>query len=356
MGAVKSDAYGHGALVCAEVLAACGASWLAVASADEGCQLRANGIKLPILVLSPTPTWAVSTALDHDLDLSVTSLGQLNDLIAQTANQARSAGVHIKIDTGMHRLGFSQESIIEVVNRLKSNPQLRLVSVFSHLAKSDDRSCVTLQNEKFKGSLALFEQAGLRPQFVHLASSEATRRFPFTHYNMVRVGINLFGLEPREVAADLMPVLSLRGRINQIISIEPGESVGYGWTWTAERRTRLAVIPVGYGDGVDRRLSNRIRGLLSGQAMRQVGTISMDQMCFDITDIDSAQEGDVITLIGTELGSEHIKQGLDLDSSCLSLSEWAKILGTITYELACRLRVRLPRIYTRSNSVDVTTV
>ena len=209
------------------------------------------------------------------------------------------------------------------------------------MAKADDLETTKAQDEKFKEVLQLFSDAGLKPSFVHLASSEAARRFPFTRYDMVRVGINLFGLEPKEVSLDLKPVLALRGRINQIKSIGQGESVGYGLTWTAKRPTRLAVVPIGYGDGVDRGLSNQMRGLLAGQFVPQVGTISMDQMIFDVTDVPRAEEGDVITLVGAEMGSV---QG---QAQSLCLAEWASTLGTITYELACRLRIRLPRIYTR---------
>lgn len=341
MGVIKSDAYGHGAVAVGEVLAASGASWLAVASVDEGCQLRAGGIKSPILVLSPTPSWAISTALDYDLDLAITSFHQLSELNSHTQKQKKQVGVHLKIDTGMHRLGFGKKDIAQLIESIKSSRQLKLISVFSHLAKADDLESTKAQDEKFKGVLRLFNDAELKPSFVHLASSEAARRFPFTRYDMVRVGINLFGLEPKEVSSDLEPVLALRGRINQISNISEGESVGYGLTWTAKRPSRLAVVPIGYGDGVDRGLSNQMRGLLVGQFVPQVGTISMDQMIFDVTDVSGAEEGDVITLIGAEIGSE---QG---QNQSLSLAEWARTLGTITYELACRLRIRLPRIYTR---------
>lgn len=352
MGVIKSDAYGHGALVVGEVLAASGAAWLAVASVDEGCQLRSGGIKLPILVLSPTPSWAISTALKHNLDLTITSFNQLNELISQMGKQEKPVGVHLKIDTGMHRLGFSKNAIPKLIDQLKLYPQMKLVSIFSHLAKADDLECTRAQNETFENVLTMFAKAGRAPDFVHIASSEASRRFAFAHHDMVRVGINLFGLEACEVAPDLAPVLALRGRINQTSTIGKGESVGYGLTWTAQRETKLAVVPIGYGDGVDRRLSNRMRGLLSGQVVPQVGRISMDQMMFDITDVAHAEEGDVITLIGSELGSDRgqARRQSRQAKTTITLAEWAQTLGTITYELACRLRIRLPRIYTRSSS------
>ncbi len=169
----------------------------------------------------------------------------------------------------------------------------------------------------------------------HLASGDAARRFPETHYDMVRAGLILYGLEALEASKLVSPAMSVRARINHLSEIEAGESVGYGWTWTAKRRTRLASIPIGYADGVDRRLSNRLTALLLGKPIAQVGRISMDQMLFDITDVPEAQETDVITLIGAD-GEQKIE-----------LATWATMLDTITYELACRMRVRLPRIYTR---------
>jgi alanine racemase len=362
MAVVKSDAYGHGAVAVGEVLAASQVAWLAVASVDEGLQLRAAAIKLPILVLSPTPSWAMSTALDNDLDLAITSGKQLQDLLVESGRGRRSARIHIKVDTGMHRLGFGKDSLDQLIATLKANRNLTLVSIFSHLAKADDLSTTTMQNTVFQEILKCFRDSQLNPQFVHLASSEAARRFPFTRYDMVRVGLNLYGLEAKSVAHDLLPVLALRGRINQISTIEQGQSVGYGLTWTAKRKTKLAVVPIGYADGIDRRLSNRMAGLLAGQQIAQVGTISMDQMSFDITDVPSAQEGDVITLIGSEIGSEQgskqaSKQALNQASDeperrTLHLADWAQTLGTITYELSARLRIRLPRIYTRRSLVN----
>jgi alanine racemase len=350
MAVVKSDAYGHGAIAVTEVLEATGCAWLAVASVDEGWQLRSSQIKLPILVLSPTPSWAISTALDNDLDLAITCMPQLEDLIAQTKQDGRPARVHIKLDSGMHRLGFGRDALPRLALSFKKYPNLKLVSVFSHLAKADDLKTTTVQNEIFETMLCELSNQGLKPQFVHIASSEAARRFPFTRHDLVRVGLNLYGLEPKSPAQDLLPVMAVRGRINQISTIDKGESVGYGLTWKAERASTLAVIPIGYADGVDRGLSNRMCGLLAGRKVAQVGTISMDQMTFDVTDAPSAQEGDVITLIGSEIG---LDENQSQTRQTLNLSDWAQSLGTITYELSCRLRIRLPRIYTRRSMVNL---
>ncbi|HMO23618.1 MAG TPA: alanine racemase C-terminal domain-containing protein, partial [Candidatus Melainabacteria bacterium] len=168
--------------------------------------------------------------------------------------------------------------------------------------------------------------------------SEAAEKFSYTHHDLVRIGIFLYGLRPRGASLDLHPALSVRGRIMSIVEVPEGESAGYNWTWTASRNSRLASIPIGYADGVSRKLSNNIYGYLMGKKIPQAGLISMDQMLFDITDLPEAREGDVITLIGSD---ERAPQ------SPLALAGWAQQLDTITYELACRLRVRLPRIYFR---------
>lgn len=175
------------------------------------------------------------------------------------------------------------------------------------------------------------------PEIVHLASGEAARLHPETHYDLVRVGLYIYGLEAKKVSDVVRPAMSVRGRINQLKEIEAGESIGYGFTWTAKRKTKLASLPIGYADGIERKLSNQINGLLFGRQVKQVGLISMDQMLFDVTDVDQVCVGDVITLIGSEDGSERR----------LYLADWANKLDTITYELASQLRIRLPRMYTR---------
>ncbi|MDP3506788.1 MAG: alanine racemase [Candidatus Melainabacteria bacterium] len=342
MAVVKSDGYGHGASSVAEVLEASseGVDWLGVASIDEGTQLRASGIKLPILILSPTPSWAISTALENKLDITLSSEKQIRDVAA--CGRAR---VHLKIDTGMHRLGVPFEKLEETLKLIKSLDNLELVSVYSHLAKAANEEAVSSQNNLFNQAIALTKHY-FSNVFFHLASSEATI-FPHVHYDLVRVGLYLYGLQPDTVSPDLplRPALSVRARINHINKIAAGQSVGYSWTWTAENETLLASIPIGYADGVDRGLSNRMQGLLMGKTVTQVGRISMDQMLFDISNVPEAQEGDVITLIGSD---SDIERNADNGQTKLTLSQWAETLGTITYELACRLRTRLPRVYTRT--------
>jgi alanine racemase len=347
MGIVKADAYGHGAIAVAEVLQAKGVEWLGVASVGEGRQLRGAGIDLPILILGPCPGRSILTAIENNLDLAVTSLAQLKEIARQTDEKNKICRIQLKIDTGMHRLGFQPDCLSEVFRILDSGPQLKLIGVFSHLAKADDVATTTRQDVIFKRALKMFEEANHKPQFVHLASSEAVRHFPFVRYDMVRMGINLYGLEPKTISADLMPVMAVRGRINQLNYIEKGESIGYGLTWRAERKTLLASVPIGYADGIDRRLSNCMKGLINGKFIDQVGRISMDQMLFDVTEIEDVEEGNVVTLIGSQYYGN--RQNVDEPRPSISLADWSTLLNTITYELACRLKLRLTYVFSRTN-------
>jgi alanine racemase len=335
MAVVKGDAYGHGAVHLAQLFQATRVDYLGVASIDEGRWIREGGVKLPILILSPTPAWAIDSALENNLDITVTTEKQLADISKKALSMGRQAHIHLKVDTGMHRLGVPINKLEAMLESIRKDPALNLVAVWSHLANASQEDSVMRQKVVFDQAVAM-----TRPIFpetiFHLASSEATTRFAQCHYDMVRVGLYLYGLEPNTVSEDLQPAMSVRARINHTSTIETGERVGYGHTWQAERPSRLAAIPIGYADGVDRGLSNQMKGLLMGQVVSQVGRISMDQMLFDITDVPQAEEGDLITLIGGN------------DQNALYLSDWAVLLDTITYELACRMRVRLPRIYTRN--------
>ncbi|MBX9723480.1 MAG: alanine racemase [Candidatus Obscuribacterales bacterium] len=343
MTVVKSDAYGHGAAGIAEVLAACGADWLGVASIDEGCQIRATGVQLPILLLSPCPAWALPTALDADLTLTVTSSSQIEDISAVCQRLKRKASIHLKIDTGMHRLGISPDKLSELLSVLKAADLVELTGTFTHFAKADEEEFTLLQTSKFEQALAQIKAEGHKPALIHLASGEAARRFPQTHFDMVRVGLYLYGLEPKKESDAVFPAMSVKGRINQIQEIDAGESVGYNLTWTSKDKTRVASVPIGYADGIDRRLSNRIQALLMGKKVPQIGLISMDQMLFDISSVPEAQEGDVLTLIGCDNHENGSPQ--------IHLASWANMLDTITYELACRLRARMPRMYTRQIAI-----
>ena len=339
MAVVKSDGYGHGAEEAAATFLGAGARWLGVATLEEAMQLRRSQAKAPLLILAPAPARGLATALEYNVDLTVTSNKQIKDVSAAAKAADKRARVHLKVDTGMHRLGVPTNQLIELVDEIRTQRRLHLVSIFSHLAKPDDSEFTHKQNDAFVDSL--FALSMQRPDvresvFAHLASGEAARRFPITHHDMVRVGLYLYGLQSRVVSDVVRPAMSVRARINQVRLVNAGEGIGYNLTWSSSAPARVASIPIGYADGVQRGLSNKMSGLLKGKLVPQAGTISMDQMLFDVTAVPEACEGDVITLIGSD-GDRQIH-----------LADWAQMLDTVTYEMACGLRVRLPRIYTRS--------
>lgn len=358
VGVVKSDAYGHGAIQVAELLVGAGTEWLAVASVDEGRQLREAGLTVPILILSPAPKWAVANALESGLDLTATSSEQISDIYSVASEKGLKARVQIKIDSGMHRLGATPSQLPALLKKVEDClSAIELVGLFSHLATADEETFTKKQVDVFQSCVEMARACKAGPHFFHIASGDAARLFPFTHMDAVRVGLQLYGLESRTVSPVVHPIMSVRARINHVQDVAEGDSAGYNLTWTATRPSRLASVPIGYADGVDRGLSNRMSGLLMGKEIKQVGIISMDQMLFDITDVPEAQEGDVITLIGSESGFSRrsSKPGYshrDPDKT-LYLADWAQMLDTITYELASRLRVRLPRIYTRHRQASV---
>jgi alanine racemase len=234
----------------------------------------------------------------------------------------------------------SPAHFLNLLESVVASPHLELAGICSHLAKADDIDFTNKQKVIFQNCLKktkdryphILKSCG-GTVLAHLASSDAARRFPDTHFDMVRAGLMLYGLESRAISNVVQPVMSVRARISQVNDVDEGEGVGYNLTWTAARPSRLASIPVGYADGVNRKLSNKMYGILRGKLVNQVGTISMDQMLFDVTDIRDASEGEIITLIGSD-GSETI-----------FLADWAEKLETITYEVACAMRMRLPRIY-----------
>lgn len=347
MAVVKSDGYGHGAEAVAAAAVRAGASHLGVATVDEGIELRLSDRATPILILGPVPTNAVLTAVEHNLDLTVTSQRDL-EAVKAIANQIkRKVKLNLKVDTGMHRLGASPDDAEKLVEQIIAAPHLELISIFSHLAKADQLQFTEKQDKCFRQVLKTVSEKFPRllksdggKVLAHLACSDAVRNNRFTQHDMVRVGLNLYGLEARTVSDAVQPALSIRARINSLREIEAGETVGYNMTWTATSRSRIASVPVGYADGIDRGLSNRMEALLHGKRVKQVGLISMDQMLFDVTAVPESTMGDTLTLIG-----------LDKDEA-IQLADWADMLDTITYELACRMRLRLPRIYMHGSVVQ----
>ncbi len=338
---IKADGYGHGSLMCAPVLLACGVSEFGVASVDEGIELRENKIEAPILVLGASPLWALENAIKYDISVSI-----FNDEHLDVANQLykrlnKKLKVHIKLDTGMNRIGLGKEYANDFIKKVLSSDFIELKGIFTHFADVENKELFERQINCFKNIIEPFkkefEQSGIK---VHCLNSPAIFSYPEYSYDMVRMGIIMWGLSPysanskeNEKIKSMLPVMGLKARITNIHTLKKGDGISYGHIYIADEDKKVATIPLGYADGVARKLSGQITAYLNGKEISQIGRITMDQMMFDVSGVDCAK-GDIIEL----LGENNKKDTIDT---------WAQKLDTINYELTCRLKMRLPRIYVR---------
>lgn len=330
---VKADAYGHGSSMIAPTLLASGVDYLGVASIDEGIELRNNKFKCPILVLGAAPVWAFDYAAQNNISLSLFLDNHIDAAELTYKKTGLKTKAHIKLDTGMNRIGVQRDYAVEFIKKVQKSEAIELQGIFTHFANAETEEKTIEQLKIWDDILSSVNTNGL---LLHCFNTAATiSKYQDNNYNMVRVGLAIYGLVPdlprfvKEIP-HMFPAMSLKGRIINIHSAVEGSGVSYCHTYTTSKNTKIATIPIGYADGVDRRLSNKIYGILNGKKVPQIGNITMDQMMFDITGVDAC-EGDVITLIGEDI----------------SINEWANILGTINYELICRLKARLSRVYTR---------
>jgi alanine racemase len=345
MAVVKADAYGHGAVRVAETVLQSGCSALAIATLGEGIDLRQAGITAPILLLGAINTPEEIKALVHWQLQPTICNPQQAVVFSETLSQLdRTLPVHLKLDTGMSRLGTDWKEAGEFVSLVQSYRRLTLTSIYSHLATADDPDPTVMkqQQQRFAKAIELLRfSPSQRPRF-HLANSAATLSNPSAHYDLVRIGLALYGLYPAphlHSRLNLQPVMQVRARITQVKTIPSGTGVSYGHKYISDRTMRLAVVGIGYADGVPRNLSNRLQVLLRGRSVPQIGTITMDQIMLDVSSIPDVQPGEVVTLIGKDGESE------------ISADDWANALGTISWEILCGFKHRLPRI-SKAKSVD----
>ena len=332
LGVVKADSYGHGSVMLAPTILASGIDMLGVASIDEGVDLRNANINCEILVLGAVPVWAVESAVSADLSISIFSKGHIESCKKAYERTGKKPKVHIKLDTGMNRIGVPIDVAVDFIKEVQSCDFIDLQGIFTHLAMAEDIEETQKQIDKWNKVISQIDTTGL---LLHLQNTAGSMCYEVPNTNMRRVGISLYGLEPdfppnSNVQPHLKPLIGLKGRIVNIHIAHNGEGVSYSYTYKAKGERKIATVPIGYADGVPRALSNKIYGKLNGQKVPQIGNITMDQMMFDITGVDAVC-GDVITVLDEEN----------------NIDNWAKIIGTINYELTCRLKVRLPRIYTR---------
>lgn len=340
MAVVKADAYGHGAVAVAQTVLQAGAAWLGVATVPEGIELRATGIQAPILIMGAVNSTEEMQAIAHwRLQPTLVNPKQalvFSDTLSGLA-AARPVGVHLKIDTGMTRLGFPWAETVDFARFVGQLPHLKIDSLYSHLATADspDPAIMQQQQQRFRAALGHLQQQQLLPPRLHLANTAATLADPALHYDLVRVGLGLYGLYPAphlRSRLDLQPVMQVKARITHLKDVPAGTGVSYGHQYLCDRPLRLAVVGIGYADGVPRVLSNRLQVIVKGRLAQQIGTITMDQLMLDVSDIPNLQEGDVVTLLGHD---GHHAIGPD---------DWATLAHTISWEILCGFKHRLPRI------------
>lgn len=337
---LKADAYGHGAQRVARTVLHNGASWLGVATVSEAEPLRAVGIATPILIFGYTAPWQAREAVRLDLRATVYSLESARALSRAARDLGREARVHVKIDTGMARLGLRAEDVPGIVGffeALSELPGLTVEGVFTHFATADsaDQTYARRQLERFTRVLAALDERGLRPPLTHASNSAATLVLPEARFDMVRPGAAIYGLQPSDevrLPEGFRPGLAFKTQVAQVKDLPPGEGIGYGATYMTQRPTRIAVLPVGYADGFRRAPATWGEVLVRGCRAPLVGRVSMDQCVIDVTAIPGVRQGDEIVLIG--------RQG---DES-LTAEDVARRLGTISYEVVAELLARVPRI------------
>ena len=337
MGIVKAEAYGHGLVPVARHLQAQGVDQLGVAFLEEGIALREAGITLPILVLGGIFGPQAADLIAHDLEVTVSSLDKLRQVEAAAGSLGRKATVHLKVDTGMERIGVHSYSCAALIEAAVASQWCTIKGIYSHLACSDDPSSpmTALQVERFAEACAHFERLGAPMPLRHLANSGGVLHFPETWLDMVRPGIVLYGVLPdpaSQRSMDLRPALSLVSQVVYFKVVRAGNPVSYGATWAPAADTRVVTVPIGYGDGWPRALSSRGQVLVRGHRYPVVGRICMDQFMVDIG-CDSAWNEDEVVLVGTS-GAEKI-----------TVEDVALAAGTIGYEILTGLNGRIPRAY-----------
>ena len=341
---VKADAYGHGAVPCAKVMRSVGADMFAVATIEEGAELREGGITDPILVLSEPPLTAIDALLEHDLMPSVYT-SEFALAYGERAVQCGRVGrYHMAIETGMNRIGVHYSDVLEFRRSIDFHRGIACDGVFTHFATAEepDGWDYKLQCKRFDEAVRAMQEAGYDCGIVHCDNTPASILDASTHYDMIRAGIGLYGLQPCERTAGcfhLDPVMSVRARVTRVAHPAMGEGVGYGFTFRVPRtRVQICTLPLGYADGLPRILSNRMEVLYRGERVRQVGNICMDQCMVAIQQtsrrqVPEAEHGDLMTVVGR-----------DGDAS-VTLDELAHLAGTINYELACGFGMRLAKVY-----------
>lgn len=339
MTVIKADAYGHGAVKVAHTVVKAGVDAVAIATLGEGIELRKADIQVPILILGAinTPD-EVKEIVKYNLEATLCTPQQA-EIFADTLQSINATlPVHLKLDTGMSRLGTHWHNAVNFVDYIQQFPQLQLKSVYSHLATADDEdtTVMKLQQSRFEEAISALKTADITIPCLHLANSAGTLCDRTLHYDLVRVGLALYGLYPAPHLSSkipLKPVLEVKARISQIKAISAHTGVSYGHTFKCDAPLKIAVIAIGYADGIPRLLSNKMKVIIKGKLAPQIGNITMDQLMIDVTEFPDLEVGEIVTLLG--------KDG----DIAITADDWANTIGTISYEILCGFKHRLPRIH-----------
>jgi alanine racemase len=333
---VKADGYGHGAVPVARAALEAGAAWCAVARADEALELRDAGLDCPLMMLGYTPEGRIAELLNLGVRLSFWSEAQAARIQAAAEQAGATAYLHLKVDTGMSRLGVQADQAAELVSRLERYPDLELEGVFTHFARADEADPEPTRQQEilFEQVLSALDQGGLQPPLVHAANSAASLKRPSAHYDLLRFGISLYGLEPSPespLPAAFQPALAWKSVLSQVKVLPAGRGISYGHIYTTSGEERIGTIPVGYADGYHRVTGTEV--LVRGKRVPVIGRVCMDQIMVNLDEVPGARAGDEVVLIG--------RQG----ESSYTADDLARAWHSINYEVVCAISTRVPRFY-----------
>jgi alanine racemase len=346
---VKANAYGHGAVPIGTAAIEAGANELAVATVDEGVQLRNADIEAPILVMGPIGKVETARAIANRFRLVVSEATFAHHIAAEAKHLhwKDRVSIHLKIDTGMRRFGAPVANVVDVAQAIASHEQLSLDGLMSHLSSADDPDPTSAYDQlaEFDQAVSLLREAGIEIPEHHIANSAATLRFPEFHRNRIRSGVATYGLQPdvgMTLPDEFRPILTLHSRISRITDLAPGDAVSYGRTYVARQRERAGLIPIGYGDGYSRQFSSKAHMSIHGRRADILGRVCMDQTVVRLPEDVDVKLGDHVTIIGN---------GTFATDGAPTIDELAELTGTISYDLSCRLQARVPKLYLRNGEV-----
>jgi alanine racemase len=346
MAIIKADAYGHGALPIAKTLDSLGVDAFGIAILEEGIELREAGIHKPVLILGYTPKEQYNQLVKNDISQTIFQLDSAIELSKAALQQNKKAGIHIKIDTGMNRIGFfDTKDSMEDIKKIASLEGIRIEGIFSHFSAADetDKTSAKMQLDRFLKFVNQLELEGITIPIKHISNSAGIIDLPEAKLDMVRSGIATYGLYPSEFVSQemlkLSPALEIKTHVSYVKEIEPNCGVSYGSTYITSKITKIATIPVGYGDGYPRLLSSKGRVLIHGKSAPIIGRICMDQFMVDVTEIEGVKQGDTVTLIGRD------------KNEFIPIEEVGALSYSFNYEVACNVGKRVPRVYYRNGKI-----